>query len=205
MIEGKQNKFFLSFISWYSRKLMQWHFKSIRIEGELKVPDSAFLVISNHFSWWDGFIVQYLNQKILRKNFYFMMLEEQLKKRMFLNKCGGFSVSKNPGDLLKSVNYAASLLEDKNNMVLIFPQGKIETKYRYPFEFSRGIEEILKRTRTRVHIIFVANMIDYFSNPRPSLYIYYQQNDLGNNPVRKTIQNAYNKFFSDCMANQKET
>jgi len=196
---------YLDLIGWYSRKLMQLHFKSIRIQGEIKVPDCPFLVISNHFSWWDGFLVQYINRKIFRKNFYFMMREEELRKRMFLNKCGGFSVNRNPRDLLESINHAASLLEDKNNMVLIFPQGRIETKYRYPFEFSRGIEEILKRSKTGVCIVFIANLIDYFSNPRPSLNIYYKQEELGEHPGIKTIENAYNNFFSDCIVNQKET
>ena len=204
MIEAKQNKTYLGFISWYSRMRMKWHFKSIQIDGELKTKDAPLLVISNHFSWWDGFIVQYLNQKIFKKNFYFMMLEEELKKRMFLNKCGGFSVSKNPKELLNSLNHAASLLKDQNNMVLIFPQGKIETKYRYPFVFERGIEAILKRSSSRVQLVFIANIIDYFSNPNPGLYIYYEQPVLGEHPGKEGIEKAYNTFFYRCIKNQKE-
>ena len=205
MIEARQNKLYLGFISWYSRQLMKWHFKSIRIEGKHTISDAPILAISNHFSWWDGFIVQYLNQKKFRKNFYFMMLEEQLKKRMFLNKCGGFSVSKQPRELLESINHAAELLADNNNLVLIFPQGRIETKYRYPFVFERGIEEILKRTNSRVQILFIANVIDYFSHSNPSLFIYFQQADLGDLPVKARIEEAYNAFFSNCIAQQKET
>jgi 1-acyl-sn-glycerol-3-phosphate acyltransferase len=205
MIEAKQNKAYLNFISWYSRIRMRWHFKSIQIIGEFGKTDAPLLVISNHFSWWDGFFVQYLNQNIFKRNFYFMMLEEQLKKRMFLNKCGGFSVNKNPKDLINSVNHAASLLEDKNNLVLIFPQGRIETKYRFPFEFERGIEEIVKRTSIPVQIIFIANIIDYFSDPSPSLYIYYDQPDFGAQPGKEMIENAYNTFFSDCVSKQKES
>jgi 1-acyl-sn-glycerol-3-phosphate acyltransferase len=205
MIEAKQNKLYLGFISWYSRQLMKWHFKSIVMQGDCQISDEPILAISNHFSWWDGFIVQYLNQKKFGKNFYFMMLEEQLKKRMFLNKCGGFSVSKQPRELLYSINHAASLLGDKNNLVLIFPQGKIETKYMNPFKFERGIEEILKRTISRVQIVFIANLIDYFSNSRPSLFIHFQLTDLGDQPGRMVIEQAYNAFFSACIAKQKET
>jgi hypothetical protein len=124
---------------------------------------------------------------------------------MFLNKCGGFSVSKKPRELLESINHAASLLRDKNNLVLIFPQGKIETKYRYPFVFERGIEEILKRTDNPVQILFIANVIDYFSQSRPSLFIYFQQADLGDRPVKAQIEKAYNAFFSNCIAKQKAT
>lgn len=184
---------------------MKWHFKSIRIEGELTGSDASMLAISNHFSWWDGFLVQYLNQKKFRKHFYFMMLEEELKKRMFLNKCGGFSVSRHPRELLKSIQHAASLLGGENNLVLIFPQGKIETKYRYPFAFERGIEEILKRAGSRVQIIFIANLIDYFSFSRPSLSIYFEPYDREGKTGRKSIEDAYNIFFSNCIGKQKAT
>jgi 1-acyl-sn-glycerol-3-phosphate acyltransferase len=204
MIEARQNKRYLGFISWYSRQRMKWHFKSIQIIGEPIAATEPILAISNHFSWWDGFIVQYLNQKKFKKNFYFMMLEEQLKKRMFLNKCGGFSVSKQPRELLKSINHAATLLSDPNNLVLIFPQGKIETKYKYPFIFERGIEEILKRADNQVQILFIGSMIDYFSHASPSLFIHYQWVDLGNQPGKTDIEQAYNAFFSTCVAKQKE-
>jgi 1-acyl-sn-glycerol-3-phosphate acyltransferase len=183
---------------------MKWHFKSIQMEGEFQDTGRSILAISNHFSWWDGFIVQYLNQQKLGKDFYFMMLEDQLKKRMFLNKCGGFSVSKQPRELLGSINHAASLLGNENNLVLIFPQGRIETKYRYPFVFERGIEEILKRTVTPVQILFIANVVEYFSHSKPSLFIYFQQADLGIQPGRSQIEKAYNAFFANCIAKQKE-
>ena len=133
-----------------------------------------------------------------------MMLEEQLKKRMFLNKCGGFSVGSQPREILKSISHAAALLSDTNNLVLIFPQGKIETKYRYPFKFERGIEEILKRADKSVQILFIASLIDYFSHSSPSLFIHYQGMDLGNQPERRFIEQSYNTFFSTCVAKQKE-
>ena len=42
MIEAKQNKMYLGFISWYSRMRMKWHFNSIRIDGELKTTEFLF-------------------------------------------------------------------------------------------------------------------------------------------------------------------
>ena len=183
---------------------MKRHFKSIQILGEPITAAEPILAISNHFSWWDGFLVQYLNQKRFGKDFYFMMLEEQLRKRMFLNKCGGFSVGKQPRELLKSISHAAALLSDPNNLVLIFPQGKIETKYRYPFQFKRGIEEILKRAEKPVQVVFIASLVDYFSHSRPGLFIHYQGMDQGTQPGRRVIEQAYNSFFSSCVAKQKE-
>ncbi len=166
------------------------HFKSVHIQGELKETDSPLLVIANHFSFWDGFMVQYLNLKRIHKRFFYMMLEEQLKQRMFLNKSGGFSISKNPREMIESINHAASLLNDPDNMVLIFPQGLIETKYRFPFHFEKGVEAILKRSSGSTRILFIANMIEYYSEARPSLYMYYEQPELGNQPNREVIEDC---------------
>lgn len=133
-----------------------------------------------------------------------MMLEEQLKTRMFLNKCGGFSVSKNPKELARSLLHAADLLRDPKNMVLIFPQGRIETAYRFPLRFERGIEEILKRTTPEVRLIFITNLTDYFSHRKPSLNIYYMQPKMGTLHTREKIEAAYNDFYRQSVEKQKE-
>lgn len=106
--------------------------------------------------------------------------------------------------MIESINHAASLLNDPDNMVLIFPQGLIETKYRFPFHFEKGVEAILKRSSGSTRILFIANMIEYYSEARPSLYMYYEQPELGNQPNRAVIEEAYNKFFANCIAKQKE-
>ncbi len=204
MIRARYIRRYVKFISWYLLLRIRIHFKSVHIQGELEGNDAPLLVIANHFSFWDGFIIQYLNLKRFRKKFYFMMLEEQLKKRMFLNKCGGFSISKNPKELIESINHAATLLKDSNNMVLIFPQGHIETKYRFPFHFEKGVEAILKRSSGSARILFIANMIEYYSQARPSLFIHYEQPKLGKQPNREIIETAYNDFFARCIEKQKE-
>lgn len=204
MIRARYKKRYVNFISWYLQIRIRIHFKSVHIRGELEVLDAPLLVIANHFSFWDGFLVQYLNRKKIHKKFYFMMLEEQLKKRMFLNKCGGFSINNNPKEMIESINHAAALLKDQNNMVLIFPQGRIETKYRFPFHFEKGLEAILKRSSGNARILFIANLIEYYSEARPSLYIHFEQPGLGNQPGREAIEFAYNSFFARCIDRQKE-
>ncbi len=205
MIRARYIKRYVKFISWYLTMRINRHFKSVHIQGSLEVTDAPLLAIANHFSFWDGFLVQYLNLKRIHKRFYYMMMEEQLKKRMFLNKSGGFSISKDPREMIESINYAASLCNDANNVVLIFPQGLIETKYRFPFHFEKGVEAILKRSSGNARILFIANMIEYYSEARPSLYIYYELPELGNQPGREVIEDAYNEFFAKCIAKQKET
>ena len=63
MIRARYIKRYVNFISWYLQLRIKIHFKSIQIQGELKEKDASLLVIANHFSFWDGFLVQYLNLK----------------------------------------------------------------------------------------------------------------------------------------------
>jgi hypothetical protein len=53
-------------------------------------------------------------------------------------------------------------------------------------------------------MVFVANLIDYFSHPKPSLYIHYLQPDLGDTPGKELIERKYNTFFKNCIEKQKE-
>ncbi len=73
------------------------------------------------------------------------MLEEQLRKHMYLNKAGGFSVRKGSRSIVESLGYTAELLNDKNNLVLMFPQGRIESMHKQDFVFEKGIEYVLKK------------------------------------------------------------
>lgn len=88
------------------------------------------LVIGNHFCWWDGFIQQRLNKTFFHRTQYVMMLEEQLRRNPVLSRCGAFSVRKNSRDAVRSLDYAASLLNDPANMLIFFPQGRIESIHK---------------------------------------------------------------------------
>jgi len=140
-----------------------------------------------------------LNVKVLRRKFHFMMLEEQLKKFSFFNQTGGYSIRKKSRETIESINYTAELLRERENMVLLFPQGKIETIYTTSFQFETGISRIIKKAGGPIHILFMANLMDYFSNRKPGLYIYvkeYKRDSLD----AKSIQDAYNQFYNQCIA-----
>ncbi len=127
-----------------------------------------------------------------------MMLEEQLMKFSFFNKTGGFSIRKNSRSMIESMNYTAELLRDHRNMVLLFPQGKIESCYKQPILFEPGVNRIIEKIGSPVQIIFMANLIDYFSSRKPGIFMYiyeYKEDkfDLG------SIQEAYNRFFNQCI------
>jgi 1-acyl-sn-glycerol-3-phosphate acyltransferase len=160
------------------------------------------MLICNHTSWWDGIWALHLNQQLFGRKFHFMMLEEQLKKNWFFRYTGGFSVQKSNRSVVESLIYSAELLENKNNMVLMFPQGKIQSMHRTAFNFEKGIERILKQTKNDVELVFEVNLVDYFSQVKPSVYL--NATSYKGEYSLNEIQEAYNVFYLQCIHQQEK-
>jgi 1-acyl-sn-glycerol-3-phosphate acyltransferase len=192
------------FFTHYSRIALNRAFRRIRINGEFNDRDLPVLLIGNHFSWWDGFIQYYLNNRIFHRKFHILMLEEQLRKYPILTKGGAFSINKGKRGILESLSYCSELLKNPENILVFFPQGEIQSIYTKDFQFERGIEVLLKRTGNPVHLVFNVNLIDYFSYRKPELTIYYKEGNNLNDDELCTIQKAYNDFVLECMKKQKE-
>lgn len=195
IIKSKHNLIIYNFFKNYSIRRVNKIFDRVEIIGNFKHQNTPLLVISNHTSWWDGFWIMYLNQKIFQRKFHFMMLEEQLKKYWFFNFCGGYSINKKTKSIIESLNYTIELLKDKKNMVLIFPQGKIQSSYQKYIKFEKGIEWVLKRTKN-IQIVEVVNLVDYFSKPKPTLYIYIKEFCSDN---IQNIEKSYNEFYENSI------
>ena len=175
VLKARHHFLIYPFFRFYAGWIIHRHFGLVELKNEFDDRDLPVLLLANHVSWWDGFFAMYLNVKILRRKFHFMMLEEQLKKFSFFNKTGGFSIRKKSRGVIESINYTAELLRDQGNMVLLFPQGKIESIYKTSFQFESGIGRIVEKADCRIHILFMATLIDYFSNKKPGLYIYVSE------------------------------
>jgi len=203
ILKASHHPIIYPFFQLYSFLKIRWNFREVNIIHDFREKGLPILMISNHISWWDGFWVVYLNLKLLhRKYFFFMMLEEELRKHMYLNRSGGFSVRKGSRSIVESLNYTAELLNDKNNLVLMFPQGRIESIYKNDFLFEKGIEYVLNKTGTRPQIVFLVNLIDYFSNQRPGLYMYLKEYN-GTDISTGNLQKEFNRYYSECTAAQK--
>ena len=187
------------FFQLYTLWKIRFNFHRVFITGDFNEKGKPVLLISNHISWWDGFWVVYLNLKLFHRIFYFMMLEEQLRKNIFLNKAGGYSVRKGTRSVIESLEYTSELLKDKKNLVLMFPQGKIESIHNQNIRFERGIEHVLKKTGGNVQVLFLVNLIDYFSNQKPGLYMYLREYE-GSDFTTETLQNEFNGFYSSCVS-----
>jgi 1-acyl-sn-glycerol-3-phosphate acyltransferase len=180
--------------------MIKKHFKKVTLTGEYRDQGKPILIISNHISWWDGFWVVYFRQKVVKRRFYFMMLEEQLRKNIFLKYAGGYSIQKKNRTIIETIRYTQTILQNPENMVLLFPQGKIESQHQHEVKFEKGIFKILEKTPD-IQILLMAHFVDYFSNIKPTLSIYFEELtevDL----THDEVEMKYNKFYNQALIKQ---
>ncbi len=131
--------------------------------------------MSNHFSFWDGFWACYLmlngiHQSGNIKGFYVMILEKQLQKNMFLRYFGCFSVAPGKASISESLDYAAQILNTTGNLLLMYPQGNLESQYVRKIIVKEGIGEIIKRVTGNCQLVWSSNFLEYFESFKPSVY-----------------------------------
>ena len=198
-IRSKHNFIIYSFFKLYTLLSIRRHFKKVMVKSEISDTSRPVLLLQNHISWWDGFWALYLNMKIFHKKFHFMMLAEQLNKYWFFKYTGGYPVMKGTRSILETLDYTGKLLSDKNNLVLIFPQGEIQSLYQNRIRFENGVSKII-RDNPDIQVIMSVCLIDYFSSPEVSLFIYLREYS----DFSKKIEEEYQKFYMESVSRQTE-
>lgn len=202
MIKASHHPLVNLFFRIYVHLKMKRHFNTVKVDANLQTTNnSPILLIANHISWWDGFWVLYLCRHILHKKFHFMMLENELQKRKLFSFAGGFSISPGSRQTIESLEYASGLLTNKNNLVLMFPQGKLHSIYHDQFNFQKGVERIIKHA-PEAKIVFLASLFDFFDHPKPDLYFYLESYNGNSNST--SIELAYREFFRERTQRHKQ-
>lgn len=174
IIKARHHWFYHPFFKYYSRWMPKKDFSRVELHHNLEDRGLPVLMIGNHISWWDGFFGQYINLKLFDRKIHIMMLEEQLKQRMFLNKTGAYSIKKGERSAIESIHYTTEILSDPGNLVLLYPQGKIHSLYDYPLIFEDGWYRILRKLEKPIQLVFYVALFDFYSNRKPEVHIYLQ-------------------------------
>jgi hypothetical protein len=140
-------------------------------------PDHSYLLMCNHFSFWDGFWGGYLSihgihKKQHMKGFYIMVLEKQVKQNNWIRYLGCFSIAPGSTSVNESLNYAAEILNKPGNLLLVFPQGKLESNHVRHIQMKRGITEIIPKIKGNCQLLWSSNLIEYFESIKPSVYFH---------------------------------
>ena len=190
----------------YLNYILRSDFKEIQYNKDILISqDKALLVLGNHFSWWDGFILFRLNELYFHKRLHLMMLEDQLSKNSFLRYAGAYSINRQGRKILESLNYTSTLLENPDNLVIIFPQGKIESMHAPHIHFEKGIQRVIDQCRKEVQVVFSTALTDYCAHRKPTLHFYLKEYTYVPSCTLEEIEKAYNLHYQEALRRQRLT
>jgi len=202
MIYPKKNRLFKWMVHTYVYWLTIRQFKEINFNAITIDNSRSVLLIANHFSIWDTFILLRVNHKLLKKKFHVMMLESTALKEPFLKYAGGFSINKKSRDMVNSLDFAAELLRDPNNLVLIFPQGKLYSNLITELEFEKGIIQVIKKAADNFQLIFAATFMENFDNLKPVANVHLAAVPDSNFNTIADLQQAYQQHYTNSRQQQ---
>ena len=173
MIKADHKKWAELIFDIYLKRLLRKSFNDFRVIHALPVIDkSKSLVITpNHFSWWDGFFVYWLNKKLLNKKLHILMLEEQLKRYWFFKKLGCYSIDLNDNrKMITSLKYTLGLISNPENLIIIYPQGEIKPYEERPIDIKDGIDYLSSKSSSDLQVLPVAFKIHYTNERFPIVF-----------------------------------
>ena len=98
----------------------------------------------------------------------------------------------------ESIQYTSDLLLDAENMVLIYPQGKLYSSHSRDIIFKKGIERIQFDEKKPAQVVFLVQLTDYFQFEKPTLYLYLGEAD-EDIYIKKNYEAQYREFFIQCL------
>ncbi|WP_345953738.1 1-acyl-sn-glycerol-3-phosphate acyltransferase [Mucilaginibacter sp. PAMB04168] len=203
MIYPKNNSFIRAFFHRYIGYILHSNFQDFNFNSIQIDQHKSVLLLANHFGWWDGFLLYWLNHKLLRKKFHIMILEDTVRKVFFLKYMGAFSVVKNSRSMIESLNYAAQLLEDPQNLVLVFPQARLYSNFVNDVHFERGLLKIMKQAAGKFQYVFAATFIEYFQHKKPTINVYVQKSVNETDSIEE-LKNLYQQHYESAKLLQTQ-
>jgi 1-acyl-sn-glycerol-3-phosphate acyltransferase len=174
MIKADHKKWAVLLFDFYIGRLLKNNFGKFLALNELPSIESnhSLLVTPNHFSWWDGFFIDYTFKKLSKRKLHLLMLEEQLKRFWFFKKVGAYSINfSNPKSMAETISYSRMILHNPNNFVVVYPQGEIRPYEERPVKMKEGIRSIVKDTRNKTFVLPAAFKIIYGKDKNPDVHL----------------------------------
>lgn len=206
MIYPKKNPVIFYSMHFYVKWLVGKQFHEVVFNTIETEKNRSILLIANHFSFWDTLILYVVNTRLFKKKMHVMIVEENAREHVFFKYAGAFTVRKNSRDMLASLEYAAKLLDDPKNLVVIFPQGKLYPNFTSHVHFEKGVLRVIKQAQGKFHLVFAASFTQYFKHKKQTAAVYLKTETV--NYADKTIaglQSAYQQHFDESKKHQTET
>lgn len=204
MYPSRKNKIIFQFFSWYIAYIIKKDFSSYTYDRLQLKKDDAILLLANHFSWWDGFLMFQLNKVVFKKDFHVLVTEEDYHRQWFLKYLGAFASKSKGKDVLETLTYAGKLLDDPQNLVLLFPQGKLHTSYVSSISFEKGVMQLINASKKKFQIVFSATLTDYFDQRKPKVKSYLCSWEAEEYISLQLLKREYNKHYTEAVHQQSK-
>jgi len=111
-------------------------------------PSLPIVFVSNHVSWWDGFLLREVHRRVRpHAPFHTVMLERELSKHpcFRLLGCHGLVPGRAPSWKAILADLSAIRSSHPELCIAFYPQGRIWPAQRRPLGFQPGIRQLLRR------------------------------------------------------------
>lgn len=178
MIPHQKNKFINAWFARLAQRKFKKSFHRMSLTTRSEVPrfESGVptLVIANHPSWWDALLVCDLSGSLLKREFFGVFDEEQLRRYGIFRLLGGFAVEKKNGTLESAemrnfLRYTRELLEGRDRMLWVFAQGDIVSTEE-PIRLKRGFAAVASQLE-RVQLLKMNISYDFWLESKPEAVI----------------------------------
>lgn len=203
MIRPKKNFIIHWFLHNYVRWIIKINFHGLIYNDIETDRNKSILLLANHFSFWDSLILYMVSNKLLKKDFYVMVREDTTVHMQFVKYGGAFSINKSSREMLGSLDYAAKLLNDPQNLVLVFPQGKLYSNFVNDINFEKGVMKIIKQAEGKFQLIFAATFTQYLKHKKPTATVYLKEEPYQGKSLEE-LKNAYQRHYNNTKLQQTE-
>lgn len=174
MLKAEHKKWARLLYDLYIHRLLKRNFNSFYLVNDFpSIPkDSGLIITPNHFSWWDGFFIDFVSGKYLNRKIHLLMLEEQLKRFWFFRKVGAYSIEpKNPSGIAATLLYTREVISNPENFAVIYPQGELEPYDKRPPKIKDGLKTSIKNSSQKIFVLPIAFKIQYGNQKKPDILV----------------------------------
>jgi 1-acyl-sn-glycerol-3-phosphate acyltransferase len=203
MIRPQKNFLITGFFTRYITYIIGRHFHAFNFNKVGVNPHKSVLLLPNHYSWWDGFLMFHLNKLLFKKKFHVMILEETGKKNSFMKYLGAYTVQKGTRDIIASLDYTANLLAEPDNLVLIFPQGTLYSNFVDQVQFQNGLSRAIKQAGGQFQTVFAVSFIEYLQHKKATVNINLQVRSESFADINE-LQEAFQTYYQTAKLEQSK-
>ncbi|SDG66958.1 lysophospholipid acyltransferase family protein [Mucilaginibacter sp. P25] len=201
MVPSRKKKFwsklFIRCVKWWIGR----NFKEVNVQPFEPRPGHSILLLTNHFSWWDGFIANRTAVYDLKKQFYIMMQQDQFDQHSYFRYIGAYSIQKGSRAILDSLSYSAGILNDPDNLIVIFPQGELYSNHETFIRVETGVYKLMRQIKGPCQVVYHCTLIDYFESLKPRAYVHLFDlgvaGELSFEQLKENINNAHQQALKN--------